>query len=205
MDILNRLAAWTNLFIRRHPSRWLYSDRFLGSYIDEHEIAFFTRDWGDGVIWDVGASIGKYTTIMAKSSPQAKVFAFEPNLNSLYYLAFRTAKFTNVAIVPNALTADGGLLKGSHDPDFNAPATGPMLATISLREAIAKSGPPKFVKMDIEGGEYSIFESADAKLLCGATILVTWHPMFVGKPMPDEVKGWKSQRLAPDITLLSPL
>ena len=203
MDILNGLAMRMNFFIRRHPSRWLYTDRLLGGYIDEHEVEFFTRDWGEGVIWDVGASIGKYTTIMAQSSLRTKIFAFEPNLNSLYYLAYRTAKYANVVIVPNALTADGGLLKGSHDPDFNKPATGPMLATISLREAIQKSGIPKFVKMDIEGGEFSIFESAEAELLREATLLVSWHPHLAGKPIP-EVKGWKNRKLSSDITLLEP-
>jgi FkbM family methyltransferase len=201
--MLNNFAMRINFLIRRHPSRWLYSERLLGSYMDAHEVPFFTRDWGDCAVWDVGASIGKYTTIMAKNSPRAKIFAFEPNLNSLYYLAYRTAKYPNVVIVPNALTADGGLLKGSHDPDFNATPTGPMLATISLREAISKTGTPKFVKMDIEGGEFSIFESADAQLLRQASILVSWHPHLAGKPVV-EVKGWKNTKLSNDISLLEP-
>jgi hypothetical protein len=124
-------------------------------------------------------------------------------LNSLYYLGYRTAKFANVCIVPNALTAGGAPLKGSHEPNFNAPPTGPMLATISLREAVAKCGRPKFVKMDIEGGEYPVLESLDAELLRSATILVSWHPQFAGKPIP-KVNGWKNTQLSSDITLLEP-
>lgn len=203
MDVLHKLAIRLNFFIRRHPSRWLYTERLLGHYLDKNEASFFLRDWGESIVWDVGASIGKYTTILARHSPRATIFAFEPNLNSLYYLGYRTAKFANVRIVPNALTADGRLLKGSYEPDFNAPATGPMLATISLREAVAKCGPPKFVKMDIEGGEYPLLESADAELLRSATVLVSWHPDLVGKPIPD-VKGWKNTKLCPEITLLEP-
>lgn len=204
MDIINKLAMRLNFLIRRHPSRWLYTERMLASFMDEHETPFFTRDWGEGTVWDVGASIGKYTTIMARHSPRATIFAFEPNLNSLYYLGYRTAKFTNVCIVPNALTADGRLLKGSYEPDFNAPATGPMFVTISLREAVTKCGIPKFVKMDIEGGEYPVLESADAELLRSATILVSWHPHFAGKPIL-EINGWKNTKLSSDITLLEPL
>jgi FkbM family methyltransferase len=203
MGVLDKLAIQLNFFIRRHPSRWLYTDRLLGSFMDDHETTFLKRDWGEGVVWDLGASVGKYTTVMARHSPRATIYAFEPNLNSLYYLAYRTAKFSNVCIVPNALTADSKLLKGSYEPNFNASATGPMVITISLREAVAKCGTPKFVKMDIEGGEYPVLESADAELLRSTTMLVSWHPHFAGKPIP-EVKGWKNTKLSSDITLLEP-
>ena len=68
------------------------------------EADFFKKNLGKAVIWDVGASVGKLTTIMAKSSPEATIHAFEPNLNSLYFLAYRTASYKNVIIVPCALT-----------------------------------------------------------------------------------------------------
>ncbi|MGB7767571.1 MAG: hypothetical protein WBN22_01790 [Verrucomicrobiia bacterium] len=100
MDALNKLVMRLNFFIQRHPSRWLYTERLLGRYMGEHETRFFMRDWGEGVVWDVGASIGKYTTIIARQSPWATIFAFEPNLNSLYYPSCRTAKFTNGALSP---------------------------------------------------------------------------------------------------------
>lgn len=204
MDVLNNLAMRLNFAIRRHPSRWLYTDRMLGSYVDPHEAPYLTRTWANGPIWDVGASVGKYTAMLATSNPATKIFAFEPNLNSLYYLGYRTARFANVVIVPNALTADGGFLKGSYDPDFNGQATGPVVATISLRDATEKFGRPGFVKMDIEGGEYSVFESDEAQLLMNSTILVSWHPRIAGKAIP-EVKGWKNTRLSTDISLLEPM
>jgi FkbM family methyltransferase len=204
MDIINRLVIWLNFSVRRHPSRWLYTDRFLGKFMDEKETPFFVRDWGRVVIWDVGASIGKYTTILAKHSPNATICAFEPNLNSLYYLAYRTANYPNVVIVPNALTVDGSPMKGTYNPDFNAALTGPRVATISIKEAISKQGVPTFIKMDIEGGEFLIFESAEAEYLRPATILVSWHPQQTGKPVP-EVKGWKNSRLGNNMSLLSPL
>ena len=172
--------------------------------MDNHEVPFFTRDWGEGVVWDVGASIGKYTTIMAKHSPRATIFAFEPNLNSLYYLGYRSAKYQNIVIVPNALTANGGLLKGNYYPDFNAPSTGPLVMTISLRDAVAKSGVPKFIKMDIEGGEFEVFESTAAEWPRAATILISWHPQLVGKPLPA-VSGWNNTKLSGDISLLEQL
>jgi FkbM family methyltransferase len=204
MDAINKFAMWLNFFIRRHPSRLLYTDRLLGKYLDENEAPFLVKNWGGGIIWDVGASVGKYTNILATHNPNATIYAFEPNLNSMYYLAYRTAGHANVVIVPNALTVDGQPMKGTHDPDFNASPTGPLVATVSLKEALAKYGPPKFVKMDIEGGEFQIFGDEVAEGLRRATILVSWHPQLTGKPVP-EVKGWKNDRLADEITLLSPL
>ena len=194
---------WLNYSIRRHPSRILFKDRFLHRFVDEKEIGFFRKDWGKAVIWDVGASVGKYTTILAKHNPSATIYAFEPNLNSLYYLGYRTAKYSNVVIVPMALTFNGETILGSHDPDFNAAPTGPRLASLSIKEALAKSGPPAFIKMDIEGAEFNIFAS-DVGALQKSTVLVSWHPTLTGKPVPD-VKGWKNTRLAEDISLLEPL
>ncbi len=203
MQWLGKLAMATNYAIRRNPSRFLYRDSLLGRFVDETEIAYFRKDWGKGVIWDVGASVGKYTTMLAKSNPNSTIYAFEPNLNSLYYLANRTQNYSNVVIVPNALTPDGGVIMGSHDPDFNSKPTGPRVSTIALRDAVAKFGAPTFFKMDIEGAEYDVLQG-DLSPLHKSTLLVSWHPQFTGKPIP-EVPGWKNTRLSDDITLLEPL
>jgi FkbM family methyltransferase len=203
MQWLGKLAMAMNYSIRRHPSRFLYRDSLLGRFVDETEIAYFRKDWGKGVIWDVGASVGKYTTMLAKNSPNATIYAFEPNLNSLYYLANRTEKYPNVVIVPNALTPDGGTIMGSHDPDFSSKPTGPRVATISLKEAVAKFGAPTFLKMDIEGAEFEVLKG-DLSSLHKSTLLVSWHCQFTGKPVP-QVPGWKNTQLSADITLLEPL
>jgi FkbM family methyltransferase len=204
MHLINKFVFWLNFFIRRNPSRFLYTDALLGKYLDEPEAEFFTKNLGNAVIWDVGASVGKLTTIMAKNSPQATVFAFEPNLNSVYFLAYRTANYANVIIIPCALTTDGKPLPGTYDPDFNAPPTGPRVATISTAEAIAKSGVPQFIKMDIEGAEFGFFESKESELLHRSTILVSWHPLLANKPIPT-VKGWNNKFITPSMTLLTPL
>jgi len=170
--MLNKFVIWLNYFVRQNPARYLFTDQLLGMYLEEHEAKLFGRDLGRVAIWDVGASVGKITTLMARNSPNAIVYAFEPNLNSLYYLGFRTASYSNVVIVPCALTTEGGTIKGSYDPDFNAKPTGPLVSTISIAEAIAKSGVPTFVKMDIEGAEFAFFKSPEAKRLQSSTILV---------------------------------
>ena len=150
----------------------------------------------------MGASVGKYTTKLAESNPDAIIVAFEPNLNSLYYLAYRTASYPNIVIVPSALTADGEPMKGTYSPDFGAPPTGPQIDTMSVGEAVRKFGIPSFVKMDIEGGEYSVL-GAESSPLFESTLLVAWHPGAEKRSMP-ELPAWNVKQITSDMTLLTP-
>ena len=52
--------------------------------------------------------------MMAEANPNQPIFAFEPNLNSLYYLGYRTAQYPNVTIVPAALSIDGKAIRTSY-------------------------------------------------------------------------------------------
>src|ERR1044071_7121559 len=85
--------------IRQNPFRFPFNDYFLNliDILDADEMAVFQRRW-PGPIWDFGASVGKYSKIMAQNNPDQKVYCFEPNLNTLYYLAYRTASLPNVVI-----------------------------------------------------------------------------------------------------------
>jgi FkbM family methyltransferase len=125
---------------------------------------------GHESFWDVGAFVGRYAWRFAYQFK--KVFAFEPNLNNLQFLGANTDMFTNVVIVPLALTLTGKPIRGTHDPDFNHNPTGPDVATISVAEAFAKFGPPSIVKMDVEGAEYGLL--ADP-LFRSVPVLVEWH------------------------------
>lgn len=203
MTFLTKVAMRVNYLVRRHPSRFLYRDDLLRRFVDHNELPLLSRNWGQSVIWDVGASIGKYTTILAKNSPMATVYAFEPNLNSLYYLAYRTARYQNVVVVPNALTSHKGFVPSSYDPDYSSPPTGPRTPAITVEEAILKFGMPTFVKMDIEGGEFQIFED-ESSLLRNTVILVSWHPTLTGRTIPA-LPAWRNTVLSRDISLLEPI
>lgn len=187
--------------LRGNPMRFLYTDALLGRFSDSRELEYFGRKWGN-VIWDVGASVGKYTVKLAESNPDATIIAFEPNLNSLYYLAYRTARYPNVVIVPCAMTAEGQPMKGTYSPDFGADPTGPLVDTISVDEAVRKFGMPSFVKMDIEGGEYSLLD-VESSPLFESTMLVAWHPGKEKRPMP-KLAPWNVEQVTSDMTLLTP-
>jgi FkbM family methyltransferase len=194
--------------LRSNPARYLFTDFFFDFVGRENdaETELMRKNWNAGPgssIWDVGASLGKFTTLIAAANPQTKVYAFEPNLNSLYFLAHRTARFPNVTIVPCALTADGREMKGSYNPDFGAPATGPGVPTLSVEEAVKKFGRPIFIKMDVEGEEFQIF-NPEPECLYGAHILVEWHTGLVNKPIP-KLQHWSSKDFTLGHTYLAPV
>lgn len=135
-------------------------------------------DWR-GPVWDVGAALGKHTIAVARKH---SIYAFEPNLNVLYYLAYNVRRCRNVVIVPNALTRDGSSLLGSYEADFLAKPTGPKVATLSIGEALDKFGAPGVIKIDIEGGEYDLI---DCDSLKDIPLVIEWHG-----PIPEKLPHW---------------
>lgn len=192
-----RLGMLLSFWMRQNPLRFLFSERFLSIKDSEAdpELEFFRKDWG-GPVWDVGASVGKYTSILARANPRNSVFAFEPNFNSLYYLGYRVAKLANVVVVPCALTRDGSQFETSYDPNFFLPPTGPIACSLSLAEAIQKFGKPAFAKFDVEGGEFILFDG-DMEALRGCHLLIEWHKYKCRRDIP-ELKYWSSRDIIPD-------
>lgn len=198
--------------LRHHPFRFLITGSFFSwfSSSEPGEEAIYRRSWS-GPVWDIGASMGKYTVIMAEANPQQTVYAFEPNLNSLYYLAYRTAKYSNLVIVPAALTIDAKVMPTTYDPNFNNPATGPRAIGFPLEEAIRWYGVPAFIKLDCEGFEFEFLEKC-APLLRHTTLLVEWHkldlhgqPRQVASQFKPDLSYWRETRISPNHTLLEPL
>lgn len=213
MGFLTKFLFHFSHRLRHHPYRFLITGNLfsLFSSSEPGEEGVYRRSW-PGPIWDVGASLGKYTVMMARANPGRTVYAFEPNLNSLYYLGYRTAKYSNVVIVPAFLTVDVKVMPTTYDPNFNKPPTGPQGIGFPLEEAIRWFGAPAFIKLDCEGFEYELFERC-APLLQHSTLLVEWHQEFDGKPNPAAAKFkpevtlsyWRETRISPNHTLLEPL
>jgi FkbM family methyltransferase len=150
-------------------------------------------DW-DGPVWDVGSNVGNIAYEIAQ---RHKVFAFEPNLNLLYYLGYKLKNCANVTIVPCALTLDGKPMQCSIEPNFSLPNQWPMMATtLSVDEALKKFGRPGVIKLDIEGGEYEVIKSPS---LTGLTLLVEWH-----REIPIALDRWNIKNLDDMHTLLTP-
>lgn len=148
--------------------------------------------------------MGKYTPMMAEANPSQPVYAFEFNLNSLYYLGYRTAKYPNVTIVPGALTLDSQPMKITYDPNMHNPATGPMGITFSVAEAIRRFGVPAFIKLDVEGLEKEMLEKC-GELLRHTTMVVEWHPQCWESTELPKMPFWRVTHISTGHSLLEPL
>jgi FkbM family methyltransferase len=191
-------------YLRHHPFRFLTNEKLFGFFTptEPGEEELCRRSW-PGPVWDVGASLGKYTTMIAEANPDRPVYAFEPNLNSLYYLGYRTAKYPNVTIVPAPLTVDTKSVRASYDPNFHNPATGPQGIAFSVEEAIRWFGVPAFIKLDCEGLEKKMLEQC-GELLRHTTMVVEWHPQEWNGEYPP-MPFWRVTKVSPNHSLLEPL
>jgi FkbM family methyltransferase len=204
---ISHILFYTSHRLRQHPFRFLIKGKrynwFTGTDAGEDEMC--QRAW-PGPVWDVGASVGKYTPMMAEANPSRTVYAFEPNLNSLYYLGYRTCQYSNVVIVPGALTIDGQPLKTSYDPNFHKPPTGPYGLSFSVAEMVAKFGRPAFIKLDVEGLEYDMLETC-GELLRYSALIVEWHDFdHLQKPRTTRPKlpFWQVTEVSPHHSQLLP-
>jgi FkbM family methyltransferase len=181
----NRPARWLNsnsLYEIIRPGRW--EPKVLDCLCE--------GDW-DGPVWDVGAAFGRHAYRVAR---RHRVYAFEPNLNTIQFLAYNLRGCDNVVIVPNALTVDGKPVNGTYHADFMVPPTGPRVASLSIEEALNKFGRPGIIKLDIEGGEYEMLQSPH---LIGLTLLIEWH-----RGIPGQLEHWNVSSVDDTHSLLTP-
>ena len=58
----------------------------------------------EGTFFDIGAHVGIFTVLLAESSPNSEVYAFEPSSENLYYLLKNCRNRRRVHIVPLAIS-----------------------------------------------------------------------------------------------------
>ena len=182
---------------QNRPARWINSNSIYElvrprGWEPEVLDCLCNGKW-DGPVWDVGAAFGRHAYRVARHH---RVYAFEPNLNTLQFLAYNLRAAADVVIVPCALTVDGKPITGTYHADFMVPPTGPQVATISIEEALQKFGRPGVIKLDIEGGEYELLNSAH---LIGLSLLIEWH-----REIPRQLEHWDIRAIDTTHSLLTP-
>ena len=133
---------------------------------------WYKPESGD-LVFDIGAHAGLTTCQLARMvEPGGRVVAFEPDPNSFSWLVknIRDQNISNVTIVPIAIDAKTGTALFNADGTLGAALldhtvyghTGGQVEvqTLSLQDACAEFGCPQFVKMDIEGAEVAVVQSA---------------------------------------------
>lgn len=150
---------------------------------------------------DIGANIGAFSLAMAERFPGIRGTAFEPGA-----VAFATlkqnlaanAKAANVRAFNSAVvgSAPAGTVtfyeRSGHSGESSlvAPATGAQpkrVTAVALADAMKNAGfPIDLLKVDIEGGEYALFDGTPPELLMSVKTLILEYHNVSGR-QPDEL------------------
>jgi FkbM family methyltransferase len=137
-------------------------------------------------VYDIGAYIGIFTTFFAtKVGEEGNVIAFEPNPESFSKLRINTAKYPNVKAFN--LGAGSRSEKLTLIASAHSRATGTVEQTMKLErtthphkmwtvgivpiDALKNLPSPDFIKIDVEGFEYSVLEGMKNTILIHKPVL----------------------------------
>lgn len=97
---------------------------------------------------DIGASEGMYTLYFLARTPAERVFAFEPSAEAREILE-SNLEINGLAGDPRLVLSAKFVGKRKDNPNW-----------ISLDQALSSASPPCLIKMDIDGGEVGVLQSA---------------------------------------------
>lgn len=152
-----------------------YWDQSIVSYT--HEQYKLDDKWKipkDSVIIDIGAHIGGFTKRVAEMFPNTEIYAFEPEENNFKLLEINMKGYKNVHLFNAAVVGYGGKYRieildhfntGMHRV-FKTTKKENIIKTYTINKVfsdIIKNKNVFLLKMDCEGGEWSIFRAMSKK------------------------------------------
>lgn len=153
--------------------RWIVGSSthgcWLGSYEYYKQRVFVDTVKNGGILFDIGAHVGFYTLLASVLvGSTGRVYAFEPVLRNLFYLGkhLKINHITNVTVVKAAvsdLSGEATFDEGPGSSMGHLSAQGTYIVnTVTLDEMIAaKQIPvPDYLKIDVEGAEWSVLHGA---------------------------------------------
>lgn len=133
-----------------------------------------------GVAFDLGANVGMYSLLLARSC--ARVFAFEPMPRNLHFLVRTLASngADNVTVVPCAVSDHLGLDAISEGASCAEAALDPCgtqpTLTVSCDQFAERFGvEPALLKVDVEGAEAAVLRGASRILRTHPVVLLSTH------------------------------
>lgn len=149
-------GLWCRVNINDHLQWLLLPDERC---IEPQTYTWINRNWG--TVWDIGSNFGFFALVAAKRGNQTIAFDLSP---SALALLAESCKCNNVRVecVPRAVTvATRKYVAPRTGACTNAIVEGGESESLSYKEAARIWGVPRFIKMDIEGGEREFLESHD--------------------------------------------
>lgn len=180
-----------------------FADIYAGSCVFEPDsIGFMRQNVKPGMVaLDIGANVGYFTLLLAKlTGALGRVYAFEPSLSTSNLLRENVSLngITNVEIHQVALSEEAGFLELMEGPEgyevYNTvtevlhPAartvefTPRTVRAITIDEFLLEKGITRidFIKIDVEGAEYSVLKGMRQTLEASVhmSILFEWTDMI---------------------------
>ncbi len=165
-DIVVRVLGGPNRGMRWIRGAGITNACWIGNYEADHLAPLSHLVKPGMTVYDVGAHTGYYTLALSQLVGETgHVYAFEPEARNVYYLRrhVKLNNLRNVTVVQAAISDKTGMV--AFDDIRFTTGSQYLVPTISLDEFIAAGHPlPGFLKMDIEGVEWSALHGAAAIL-----------------------------------------
>ncbi|HEY1332413.1 MAG TPA: FkbM family methyltransferase [Actinomycetota bacterium] len=168
-------------------ARWIVGSSnhgcWLGTYEHDKQRAFARLLRPGDVLYDVGAHVGFYTLLGARTvGPKGRVVAFEPFPRNLAFLRrhLRLNRVANATVVAAAVGDAAGTAAFSEGPGADRPTTavaassmgrldpgGPHAVPVVRLDEVVDRGDvpaPTALKIDVEGGEVGVLAGAERLL-----------------------------------------
>lgn len=153
--------------IRSKMDIWIIKETILDQCYQKELIKF--QDGGK--IIDIGAAFGDFSVFMAKTYPQGRILAFEPNHES-YELAVLN---TNSNSLRNIQLYNKAIGPTDHFTACHSRESGNLIH-VSLQTILKDFEYVDLIKMDCEGGEYDILLNLAPEVLAKIkNLAIEWH------------------------------
>ena len=117
----------------------------------------------EGIILDIGANIGNHSMMFTLNYPNSEIYAFEPSRINFELLDFNTKTLSNIGIFKIALGSNNSMVCVNSEDKTNRGNTKLSLTGEKVPVMTIDSlnfSPISFIKIDVEGHEYSVLEGA---------------------------------------------
>jgi FkbM family methyltransferase len=187
--------CWSIGGIKRHTAREI---RILGQkfrIVDNwsflwqyYEIFYkqayaFNTDKQDPIVFDCGSNVGLSVLYFKSQYPDARVICFEPDPDIYQVLLENTKHLELVEVRSEAVWVhnNGIQLTRDHADGAFISDEGDSLKSIRLKDLLSKYQKVDFLKLDIEGAEFSVVDDCKEALGVVDRLFIELHT-FAGKP-----------------------
>ncbi len=172
------------------PNDWFWKRVNSGTWETETFRTFDAHIDRNTTVLDVGAWIG--ATVLYAAQLAKRVIAFEPDPVAFAELTRnlqQNPQITNITVLNAAISDQAGRVKlgvrdragDSSSSLLLASEAGWEVDALPLREIVRDAGAPAFLKMDVEGYEFTLAEQlAEILKTSDTTALLALHPHFFG-------------------------